>query len=339
MDEPRADQKLLIHIGYHKTGTTWLQRTLFVPANGYCQLLDHQQINELLVRPYPLAFDSAEVTARTAAARAAMPEGCVPVLSSEILSGNPFYGGRDCTLCAARLRECFPGARILITIREQIAAIASTYMQYVRRGGTLPPDRFFEPRPEPGYNGFDPRHFEYDRLVAEYRRLFGGENVLVVTNELLAKSAMAAATQIAEFSSATPPREVNSTRVGVSAPEASAGLLRVMNRLRSGPTSTATLVDLGRLGLWIHRGSAKLYQLPPLRSHAKARRPVLEAVRARYAGQFADSNRRLTGLIGPMADLSRYEGAGDAAAAGPHPQDIAPRTPRTATPELRSTRS
>ncbi|WP_353475847.1 sulfotransferase (plasmid) [Salipiger sp. H15] len=307
MDNAWADRPLLIHIGYHKTGTTWFQRTLFVPENGYFQLLDHHEINEALVRPYPLAFDPGDVALRLAGPLARLPRGCVPVLSSEILSGNPFYGARDCVLCAERLRTCFPNARILITIREQIAAIASTYMQYVRRAGTLSPEGFFDFESEPGYGAFDPRHFEYDRLVAEYRRLFGPDNVLVVTNEALATNATAVAMRLAEFSGATWPHAVSSTRVGASAPESAVGLLRLVNRLRRGPTSTATLIDLGTLGLWLHRGSSKLYQLPPLKHLAK-RRPVLEAARARYAGSFAESNRRLVEMIGPMADLSRYEG-------------------------------
>ncbi|MCA0942153.1 sulfotransferase [Salipiger pacificus] len=308
MDSVRAERPLLIHIGYHKTGTTWFQRRLFVPENGYFQLLDHQEIFETLVRPYPLAFDPEEVAARIAGPLARLPEGCVPMLSSEILSGNPFFGARDCLLCAERLKTCFPTARILITIREQIAAIVSTYMQYLRRAGTLSPQDFYDARVEPGYGAFDHRHFQYDRLVAEYRRLFGAGDVLVVTNEALATDAMAVATEVATFSGAALPRQVSSTRVGASAPEAAVGALRLVNRLRGGPASTATLVDLGAAGHWLHRGTAKLFQLPPLRRYAAGHRPVLEAARIGYAGAFAESNRRLVEMIGPTPGLSRYEG-------------------------------
>lgn len=308
MDSANAAGPRLIHIGYHKTGTTWLQRTLFVPENGYVQLLDHREIFETLVRPYPLAFDPEEVAARVAGPLAQVPVGCVPMLSSEILSGNPFFGARDCLLCAERLKICFPRARILITIREQLAAIVSTYMQYLRRAGTLSPQDFFDARVEPGYGAFDHRHFQYDRLVAEYRRLFGAGNVLVVANEALAADPMAVATQVAEFSGIAGPRQVSRARVGASAPEAAVGALRVVNLLRSGPTSTATLVDLGAAGHWLHRGTSKLFQLPPLRRYAAGRRPVLEVVRRRYAGAFAESNQRLLEMIGPTPGLSRYEG-------------------------------
>src|SRR6188768_529688 len=56
---------LLVHIGFHKTGSTWLQNNLFCDTRfGYQQIADapRHQIVEHFVLPDPLFFD-AEATA------------------------------------------------------------------------------------------------------------------------------------------------------------------------------------------------------------------------------------------------------------------------------------
>lgn len=302
---------LLIHVGYHKTATTWMQRRLFTPALGYHPILDHESIFAHFVRPHGFAHDAASAARAVAEAMAAVPDGLVPVMSSEILCGNPFYGARESMEVARRLQAAAPGARILVTIREQVAAIASTYMQYLQRGGELSAAAFFAEAPVVGYPAFSHDHFRYDRFVDMYASLFGTGNVLVCNQELLIRDQTGFAARIAGFAGQTGPVNIaalDGERTGVSYPEYGAGLLRQINHFRTGPSGPTAMPDLGGVGDLIYRGVGKLLRLEVARSLFGNRKPVTDYVRQRYAGAFVDSNRALQALVGPDLPLTRYQG-------------------------------
>jgi hypothetical protein len=308
-------QPLLIHVGYHKTATTWMQRRLFVPALGYQQIMDHEEIFAHFVRPHGFAHDAAAaaqaVKQAVKQAVAAAPPALVPVMSSEILCGNPFYGAREAAEVARRLHAAAPNARILITIREQVGAIASTYMQYLQRGGELTARAFFAETPVVGYPAFSHAHFRYDRFLALYADLFGAQNVLVCNQEQLAKDQIGFVQRIANFvgqTGAVDPAAINTERTGVSYPEYGATALRMINHFRTGPAGPTALPDLGRAGDFLYRGVGKLLRSKPLMTAFGDRKPVTDYVRQRYAGAFADSNRRLRDMVGSGLPMSRYQG-------------------------------
>ena len=299
-------KKLLLHVGYHKTGTTWLQRDFFVKKFGYRQMLSHEDVSRFLVDANE--FDKrAEPLGAMMAERARQPDdGTVPVISSETLCGNPFYGGTGATTYARTLAEAFPDARVLITIREQIRMLTSVYMQYISRGGTKRPEAFFLEGNAPGYARFSAAHFRYHRLVGLYRDLFGPDNVLVLTQERMAGDLAGYLATLAVFAD-SPMREglpEHAVRSGQSYPEAAAPVLRRINHLRQGPASPEPLIDLGGLGDTLYRGAGRLARGPAGRLLPAGRVGAL--ARARFAGSFADSNRALAGMdLG--IDLSGYE--------------------------------
>ncbi|MFZ1725333.1 MAG: hypothetical protein WAU13_01575, partial [Albidovulum sp.] len=106
----------LLHIGYHKTATTWMQQLLFVPAHGYRQIAGHSEVFDHIVAPHGLSFDPAVMRRHIAGALQELGAAEVPVMSSEILSGHPFFGGVDSDVYARRLAAIVPEARILISI-------------------------------------------------------------------------------------------------------------------------------------------------------------------------------------------------------------------------------
>lgn len=293
----------LFHVGYHKTGTTWMQHTLFTPRNGYAPAMSHHQACETLVRPSAFTFDPAP--ARRLIAQAG--EGRA-VVSSEILVGNPFHGGRESDVYARRIAQVASDARILITIREQHAAIASTYMQYLNRGGTLPADAFLSGSSVPGYFGFDAEHFCYARLVALYHDLFGADHVLVLTHEALVAQPQRAAARIAAFAGLGAVPFVARQRVAASYPEGAAFLLRRVNHLRAAPAAPEPVVDLGAPASLAYRAVGWAATRPGLRHLIGRQKPVRAAVRARFSGRFVQSNQALAGLLGGAADLTGYEG-------------------------------
>ena len=299
-------KKLLLHVGYHKTGTTWLQKRFFIPEFGYLGIFDHEEISRLVVDAHASELDAGGLAATARERIGVLDPDTVPVISSETLCGNPFHGGIGGAANARVLAEAFPDARVLITIREQIRMLTSVYMQYLLQGGTRQPAAFFSERGEPGYPRFRSEHFRYDWLVGHYRELFGAENVLVLTQEQMARDLAGFLERLAAFAEASR-RDgfpASTTRSGVSQPEMAAPLLRRVNHFRAGPVSPEPVFDLGGLSDAIYRGVGWTARRPALSRVLKGR-PVSRHVAARFAGRFADSNRALAAMY-PGLDLTGY---------------------------------
>lgn len=180
---------VLIHIGFHKTGSTWLQQQLFADPARFAQPdTPRHRLVEDLVLADPLAYDPSAVAAAYAEPLArARDAGRTLALSHERLSGYPSSGGRDRVMIAERLAATFPDARILIVIREQRALIGSMYRQHITDGGVEGLARFLA-TPEPGLcrkPSFTADFYAFDRLIALYHRLFGEHRVLVLPIEKL----------------------------------------------------------------------------------------------------------------------------------------------------------
>lgn len=300
---------LLLHIGYHKTATTWMQKRLFVPAHGYRQLADHTEVFAHVVRPHGLRFDARALEDVIRTRSAALPADEVPVISSEILSGHPFQGGHESDVYAERLAQIAPGARILISIRSQIRILPSVYMQYVLRGGTMPHERFFEGTQEIGYFGFTPEHFEYDRLVALYQQLFGARNVHVMTQESLMTDMEAACSGLAHFARNDLYKGLNPEALRVqspSYPEYLAPVLRRINHVQSSTLNPTPILALGHTPGGLYRAIGYVLRQPPFKTLLGHRKPVSDFVKHKFAGRFTESNARLAALLGDRPDLSGY---------------------------------
>jgi len=221
----------LLHIGYHKTGTTWLQSGLF-RAPGFALPWPSGIIRDVLIRPTDFTFDADRAAEFfTPASAAAASDNRIPVLSDERLSGSPHAGGYDSATIAARLASTFPEGRVLIVIREQSTAIYSMYMQYVRDGGGATLARYLAPRNPFEVPQFRYSHYEYDHLIARYRCLFGPERVLVLAYEDLTRDPLGFCTRIAHFAGSEPPSEPPAGRRYSSLSALTLLLKRPFNRL------------------------------------------------------------------------------------------------------------
>ena len=199
----------LIHIGYHKTGTTWLQQHLFSDAKmGFGHVVlpsERPQLSQDFILVNELDFD-AEKAKQAFAPRIAdiTKAGQIPVVSAERLSGAFQAGGYDSAWIARRLAASLPESRILIVIREQKSMMFSAYVQYIRGGGPRKLSHYFKgPKRAKGFlPSFGMEHFKYDRLVAQYQALFGKEQVLVLPYEQFRKDPKAFTKSILDFSAA-----------------------------------------------------------------------------------------------------------------------------------------
>jgi hypothetical protein len=183
---------VLLHVSLHKTATTWLQFQMLGPKSGrelaYCDA--KEILHGTFIQPGWGEFKVADALMRLAPHLAQAEAGGLPlVLSAEALAGFPFHHKFAREITAQRLRRTFPRAKILITVREQRAIIASMYGEYIKLGYTSRIEDFIAPHPQDGR--FEPildrTFYEYDKLFDLYAGLFGAENVLIAPMEWLTR--------------------------------------------------------------------------------------------------------------------------------------------------------
>ncbi len=294
----------LIHIGYHRTGSTWLQRYLFASeAAGYLSPFPRDTIvRDSLVAPHPLAFEPARAAAAFAPGLdAAAARGLVPVISAERLSGYPDSGGYDSKEIAARLAAVFPDGRLLIVIREQRGIILSCYKVYVRAGGDLPLQDWLHPPARGRMRGphFDFGHFAYDRLARHYVDLLGRDRVLVIAFEDLIADAAGSVARIAGFAGGRPDPDLSRARpVNRSLSGLSVGVKRRLNpfiaRDAANGYSTLCLPGLAtRSAAWFEFADRYLPRAWSRPADARLARRVRDHVGDRYK----ESNRRMSALM------------------------------------------
>ena len=280
---------LLIHPGFHKTGTTFLQEKVFQHSENYYTVLSHNEVDELLVAPHDVIFDAEKVSSFVTGRLVKKPSLAVPVLSSEILSGNPLLGSKDSFHLARRLFAALPEGKILFTVRRQQDALLSLYLQYIKRGGRLHYRDFFEFYTEPGYSWFRVHVVEYCSLVNLYADLYGIENVLVLPQEWLKYDIRLFLSTLDKY--VTPPhstRALDDVSIGTSPPASGIYLMRIGNLFRRTPLNPNAITSLSFVGDRLHSVAIR-QKLGQQRAKEKMQRYI----RKRFSGQFRESNKRL----------------------------------------------
>ncbi len=180
----------LLHIGYAKTGSTFLQFNIFKPDYGFYNAFDQHfaQVIQRFILCNSFTYDAVATLKYFKDKYAvAKSQGLKPVISAESLSGQLFANNNIEKAISLRLKETFPDAKILIVIRNQKAIIKSAWKHYLRNNGAQTIDRFI--RKEGIKQGFtsilNMDRFQYHFLVKQYQKLYGKENVLVLPFELL----------------------------------------------------------------------------------------------------------------------------------------------------------
>lgn len=302
---------LLLHIGYHKTGSTWLQRAVFDNA-GRGFTTETGEPRHALVRdfvlPDALAYDPARMRDKFAEARAeALAGGKTLVLSHERLSGYPSSGGHDRRMIADRLRETFPDARILIVIREQRALIRSMYSQHITDGGTGTLARFLA-RPEPGLGRkpwFDPEVYAFDRLIAYYRGLFGADRILALPFELLTRDPQLFVDRLAAFCGRPSQPLGPVSRENDRRPLVMQAVQRRLNALfYDNELSPGAFVHIPRFAKRFGRLRGLFDACSPRFIERRMDARLVKEIAAYAGDRFRESNRRTSRMIG--IDLGDY---------------------------------
>lgn len=182
---------ITLHVGFSKTATTSLQNFVFSRLPGLANLGkpfvngdQRQPLYEAITHltfAEELRYDKAET--ESAFARAIAGRSGPILISSE---GFTYSRHNDQALVARRLRSIFPAARIVFTIREQVAWIRSLYLDDC--------GRFPLRKPMPRFatwlgwekgkrNRGALQMANFDATVRLYEELFGRERVFVLPHE------------------------------------------------------------------------------------------------------------------------------------------------------------
>lgn len=255
----------VVHIGYPKTATTWLQHGLIprlpqVASLGRPALVDFEYLRLLfdLMACNSLDFDPAVYQNRYrdlhTRHRAALAGKC-KLLSFEFLTGSDVYSGADTKELLDRIRALFGDVKILITIREQKAMIESVYRHYVGSGGALHVREFLYKASTPGVTLWGMNHlllkFRYDRTVRYCQQVFGPENVKVIPFELVRSDPDLFLGELGELLGVPiSPADVGTIeRRNESLSYAGSSVLRRFNQIAGTPLSDGPLVRMVP-GMW-----------------------------------------------------------------------------------------
>lgn len=313
MTDPVTDPPL-VHIGYVKTATTYLQRHLFrAEDQGFALAggaLSRGHIVSGLIVCDDYSFDATAQAARFAELEAPQrAAGLLPVWSEEVLLGDPIAGRYDGARNLEKLAATLPQARILITIREQKAMALSIYREYIKQGGTAPlRDVIGTGQEAPAFRPhLREEVLQFDRAVRFVQGLFGADQVLVLPQEMLQRDPGAYFAHLGRFlgREIAVPAAAGGDNRGRGA--VAMGLNRRLNHLvRRSPLSR----DVG-LG-WALKDKlvSGVNRLTPPALTARAEAALKAQIAARYDGVFDAGNQRLAALTGlPLADYG-YAGAG-----------------------------
>ena len=215
---------MIIHIGYPKTGTTFLQKCVFPEIKG----ITYHDYDECLKLFTPL------FTRNTIGwwFSGLYLKGNHELYSLERLSGELGTGMFNYEI-AGRLHD-IGFKKVIICTREKEAWIPSIYKQYIQQGGTLKYKSWLS-----NERFFQDSYADHNLLVSVYKRIFGNKNVLVIKHENLISCPQITVSLIADFCGGSI-GEVNNRVVNKSLSGISIKILRFMNHFTANyyrPTS------------------------------------------------------------------------------------------------------
>lgn len=163
---------IIVHIGYPKTATSWLQKRLFPFVENF-NFVDRRDIIEKIVKPFALSFNPQQTRDFFL-----KKYGDNIILSLEGFLGNVHNFGLNGYLTkehAYRIHSVFPEAEVLIFIRRQPDIIASFYYQYIAGGGTYSLNSFLNHKAHQKLSGislFTYEFFKYHLTLELYNKVF-----------------------------------------------------------------------------------------------------------------------------------------------------------------------
>jgi len=303
-----SDYQLLIHIGYPKAASTWLQYEIFSqaqagfmspwgPYQGFNRIPEGSE-QFIIKNPFRFSPEAVRQVFEPGLYEA-YKRGLIPVLSDELLMSDHANNRYWTKEVADRLHAVFPKARILIFIREQKSMIKSSYGQYLIGAGNVTIRQYIIGSSKSRRLGFGAicrlDHLEYDLPIKYYQNLFGIDNVLVLPMELLKVDQQAVTQKIINFAGAKgiPIQSQPRRNTGIK------GVIFVVRRHLNIFCTHPSSSSLGRLAWDIIGKLTKIIEwVTPQFIHNKVEKRLEQTITEHVGNYFRESNQRTSQLIG-----------------------------------------
>jgi len=192
-------QKITIHIGYHKTGSTLLQKQIFSQADAFYSgpNSDHLRITREMLDDIQTQGFNPKAFRRNVLDIAGAQQRPI-ILSHEEFSGWPEGKCMDLAYrMADNLHQAFPEAGILCIIRNQMDWIKSLYAYRcsVKGSETRSFTKYLKSQGDGGL--FE--KMQYDKLIRYYHDLYTPDQCMVIPFEMIKNDADLFFDSIAKF--------------------------------------------------------------------------------------------------------------------------------------------
>lgn len=178
----------IIHVGLHKSGSTFLQSKIFPEIKNHIYLGFYNS-NLLLeeVRYFQncsnYSFNENKIKNLVEFINNCKNKNRNFLISSEAFTGglpSLAYGtGVFIEMIAGRIKKYIPNPKIVLILRNQRDIICSSYKDDIQLGHTCNFDEWVKERLK--MNSFE--YYKYDKMVSYYQNIFGKNNVLVYLYE------------------------------------------------------------------------------------------------------------------------------------------------------------
>lgn len=220
----------IAHIGFPKTATTFLQRSVFPAIKGVNYIDYHTSVELLssLIYLDDLDYSPKVVEENLKSHLSDSPN----LMSFEGLCGAPFiYKGLGRSAIAGRLKE-LGFNKVIITLREQESLIDSIYRQHILQGGVVRFKDFIDIDGKFNlYNrSFNLEYLNYYKLIKLYREVFGTQSVIVLSHKELVTDQQSYVRKLVDFiHRGSPELEISKRSENPALTNLSINLLRIVN--------------------------------------------------------------------------------------------------------------
>lgn len=176
-------KRIYLHIGYHKTATTFLQHAIY-PEMRNVTYINKEYIREDFRRVRLKKLSDSEIKQIRDYINS-FHEGKPLLISNEALSGSPFAPRKTKTQAKILqdLRRIFPASdydvRIIVGIREQVELLTSLFVQHLHQGGVRNGPEYIKHLEQTG----SLENFHFHNYLREIEKIFGDDRVYVMVYE------------------------------------------------------------------------------------------------------------------------------------------------------------
>jgi len=198
--------EIVLHVGMHKTGTTFLQWNVFhyVDANYLWHIFYKSWLRDLLNLKKTVDFQNIKNKLTKI-----LSKEKINIFSEENIYTYQFTKIDDRFLRLFRVKQVFPDAKIIFGTRKKEENFISWYIEYVSVGGVL------------DYQGFLDEHlnqekFNYEPYIKKLIEYYGKENVFVYSLDELRKDQDKVVKDMCKFMNVESPKKYRENPARVS---------------------------------------------------------------------------------------------------------------------------